>query len=103
MSLAGALANWRPDTMIKHAKYVHTNLIARDWRELANFYETVLGCIPVPPERNYSGPELAAGTGILGASLQGIHLRLPGFEDEGPTLEIFSYRRFTAGSAPAVN
>ena len=32
------------------AKYVHTNLIAQDWRALASFYQEAFGCVPVPPE-----------------------------------------------------
>ena len=73
------------------SKYVHTNLIANDWRTLSAFYIDMFGCIPVPPERNFSGEKLEAGTGIRGAALQGIHLRLPGYGENGPTLEIFSY------------
>lgn len=73
------------------ARYVHTNLIARDWRALAAFYERVFGCVPVPPERDLSGPALEAGTAIPGARLRGAHLRLPGHGADGPTLEIFSY------------
>lgn len=73
------------------AKYVHTNLIAEDWRKLARFYEEVFDCIIVPPERNFKGKEIDAGTGILNVHLQGAHLRLPGFKEAGPTLEIFSY------------
>ena len=38
--------------MITGARYVHTNLIARDWRELARFYVEVFGCELVPPERD---------------------------------------------------
>ena len=49
--------------MVISAKYVHTNLIARDWRALSSFYQQVFGCIPVPPERDYQGEKLAAGTG----------------------------------------
>ena len=89
--------------MIEGARYVHTNLIARDWRALARFYETHFGCIRVPPERDYSGPELEAGTGIPSAALRGVHLRLPGRGADGPTLEIFSYTRLADGPAPAVN
>ena len=77
--------------MISGAKYVHTNLIARDWRELARFYVEVFGCEPVPPERDAQGPWLDAATGLNGACLQGMHLRLPGGGPEGPTLEIYSY------------
>ena len=64
--------------MISGARYVHTNLVARDWRRLARFYQDVFGCVPVPPERNLSGAEMEAGTGVPGARLRGMHLRLPG-------------------------
>jgi catechol 2,3-dioxygenase-like lactoylglutathione lyase family enzyme len=73
------------------ARYGHTNLIADDWRRLADFYERVFGCEPVPPERDYAGSDLERGTGVPGAALRGIHLRLPGWGSEGPTLEIYSY------------
>src|SRR3990172_12740853 len=53
--------------MIEGARYVHTNLIARNWQALARFYETHFGCIRVPPERDSSGPELEAGAGIPNA------------------------------------
>ncbi len=89
--------------MIEGARYVHTNLIARDWEALARFYETHLGCFRVPPERDYSGPDLEAGTGVPNAALRGMHLRLPGYGPNGPTLEIFSYSRFAEGPAPGVN
>lgn len=89
--------------MIKKARYVHTNLIARDWKSLAGFYESLFGCLRVPPERDYSGPELDAGTGIQGAALRGVHLRLPGFGPEGPTLEIFSYSSMSDSLPPEIN
>jgi catechol 2,3-dioxygenase-like lactoylglutathione lyase family enzyme len=73
------------------ARYGHTNVIARDWRRLASFYETVFGCTPVPPERDYSGDLAERGTGITGAAFRGVHLRLPGHGLDGPTLEIYSY------------
>ncbi len=73
------------------ARFVHTNLIARDCQQLARFYESVFGCVPVPPERDYQSPELDAGTGLVGTRLRGWHLRLPGHGASGPTLEIFSY------------
>lgn len=89
--------------MIQGARYVHTNLIARDWRRLADFYESVFGCVLVPPERDYSGPVLEAGTGVSGAALRGVHLRLPGGGADGPTLEIYSYSHEAEGPPPAVN
>ncbi|MFI5168460.1 MAG: VOC family protein [Thermoanaerobaculales bacterium] len=69
----------------------HVNLGARDWRRLSRFYQEVLGCVPVPPQRSLGGAVLAAGTGVPGASLEGEHLRLPGWDESGPTLEIYSW------------
>jgi len=73
------------------ARFGHVNLIALDWRALAAFYERVFGCVVVPPERDYRGPDLSAGTGIPDAALAGVHLRLPGGGATGPTLEIYQY------------
>jgi len=85
------------------ARYSHTNLIARDWRRLATFYQQVFGCTPVPPERDLQGDWLDAATGLPGAHLRGVHLRLPGYGDHGPTLEIFQYSDVLDGGAPAAN
>jgi catechol 2,3-dioxygenase-like lactoylglutathione lyase family enzyme len=76
---------------IEGARYGHTNLIARDWRSLAGWYERLFGCTPVPPERDYSGHDLERGTAVPDAALQGVHLRLPGHGDDGPTLEIYTF------------
>ena len=89
--------------MIQGARYVHTNLIARDWRALAEFYQSVLGCVLVPPERHFSGSDLEVGTGVRGSNVDGVHLRMPGNGDKGPTLEIFTYSRLADGPSPAVN
>ena len=86
--------------MIKGIKYVHTNLIAKDWKAISGFYQLVFGCVPVPPERDYSGPALEAGTGVSNTTLKGVHLRLPGSE---ATLEIYSYSNEAGGPTPAVN
>jgi predicted enzyme related to lactoylglutathione lyase len=85
------------------AKYVHTNLIAKDWRALANFYQQLFGCIPVPPERDLQGEKMEAGTGIPGVHIRGAHLRLPGYGDGGPTLEIFNYNTLAGREEPRVN
>jgi predicted enzyme related to lactoylglutathione lyase len=73
------------------ARYVHTNLIARDWRRLAEFYQLVFGCTPIPPERDLSGTPFDEATNVAGVRIRGVHLRLPGFGEAGPTLEIFEY------------
>lgn len=85
------------------ARFGHVNLIARDWRALADFYERVFGCTLVPPERNLSGPDLSAATGIPNAALRGVHLRLPGGGPTGPTLEIFEYDPSLAHPATEAN
>ncbi len=85
------------------AKYVHTNLTARDWRRLAEFYQSVFGCTPKPPERDLSGPWLDELTALNSAHLTGMHLALPGCGTDGPTLEIFSYDHLLERPAPVVN
>jgi len=72
-------------------RFAHVNVIARDWRKLAAFYQEVFGCEPVPPERDMAGDWLDKAVGLRSARLRGAHLRLPGHGPEGPTLEIFSY------------
>jgi catechol 2,3-dioxygenase-like lactoylglutathione lyase family enzyme len=57
----------------------------------------------VPPERDYSGADLSRGTGVADAALRGVHLRLPGHGDTGPTLEIYTYASTADGHAPAVD
>jgi predicted enzyme related to lactoylglutathione lyase len=89
--------------MTLSAKYAHTNLIARDWRRLADFYTQVFGCVPVPPERDFSGDLLEAGTNLPQAHLHGMHLRLPGWGEGGPTLELFEYEPPALPHLPAVN
>ncbi len=69
----------------------HVNIIARDWKKLSTFYEDIFGCIPVPPERNLSGEWIEKGTGVPNATIRGVHLKLPGYDTGGPTLEIFQY------------
>jgi len=91
---------WRVEQAMK---YVHTNLIARDWRKLAAFYENVFGCVRVLPERDLVGESIARGSGVAGARIQGVHLRLPGFGNEGPTLEVFQYSEPANALTPVAN
>lgn len=75
---------------MSNIKYVHTNLIAKDWRKLVRFYIDVFGCKPTYPERDLSGEWIEKATEIKGVRIRGMHLALPGYEN-GPTLEIFGY------------
>ncbi len=85
------------------SRFVHTNLVARDWRRLAGFYQQVFGCELAPPERDLQGSWLVAATGVADAHIQGVHLRLPGLGPGGPTLEIFQYASMAESLKPATN
>lgn len=88
---------------IEGARYGHTNLIARDWRSLADWYVRLFGCTPVPPARDYSGNDLERGRAVPDAALQGVHLRLPGLGDDGPTLEIYTFASTDGGSEVGID
>lgn len=79
--------------MAINAKFVHTNIVAKNWQRLAVFYEKVLGCVRVPPERHLQGQWIEEATGVSKVKIDGIHLRLPGYGEQGPTLEIFEYNK----------
>ena len=82
--------------MNNNIKFVHTNVVARDWKKLAQFYIDVFGCVPIYPERDLSGKWLEELTNIQDATIKGIHLKLPGYKNS-PTLEIFEYNKLSEG------
>lgn len=77
--------------MAVQARFVHVNLVAEDWEHLAAFYERVFACERIPPQRSLHGRWLEDSTSVAGAHIRGVHLRLPGHGDGGPTLEVFQY------------
>jgi predicted enzyme related to lactoylglutathione lyase len=83
-------------------RYIHTNLIARDWQRLADFYIEVFGCT-VRSTRDLAGSWLERASGVPGARIRGAHLSLPGFGADGPTLEIFQYDESVDASLPVAN
>ena len=74
-------------------RFAHTNIAARDWRKLSEFYINVFECKVKPPQRDLKGEWLDKAIGIKNARQVGVHLSLPGYENP-PTLEIFSYDEF---------
>lgn len=83
--------------------YVHTNIIAEDWKVLAQFYIDTFGCTPLYPERDMSGKWIDKLTRIPDVHIRGIHLALPG-TNEKQTLEIFSYNNASGShKAPEIN
>jgi predicted enzyme related to lactoylglutathione lyase len=88
---------------MKSIRYAHTNILARDWKTLSQFYIDVFECVPVLPQRDMSGSWIEKMTNIQGVHIEGIHLMLPG-NDKGPTLEIFSYNHtLERSSSPQIN
>jgi catechol 2,3-dioxygenase-like lactoylglutathione lyase family enzyme len=72
-------------------RFAHTNIVSKDWKRLSEFYIDVFGCRIKPPERNLSGAWLDKAIALKNSRLRGLHLILPGYGDNGPTLEIFTY------------
>jgi len=84
-------------------RYVHTNIIAKDCERLINFYKEVFGCRSIGEKRDLRGQWLDSMTGLAGAHIAGEHLCLPGYGEDHPTLEIFSYDQMCAGQAHRIN
>lgn len=84
-------------------KYVHTNIISKDWKALAGFYIQVFNCKLLLPQRDLSGDWLSKATGVEKAHIKGAHLRLPGYGKSGPTLEIFEYDKMEEQNHPLPN
>ena len=76
----------------------HTNIVSHDPERLAKFYIEVFGCVRDGPDRNLHGEWIERGTGLAGAHITGLMLRLPGHGTPGPKLEIFK----VAGADPSV-
>lgn len=84
-------------------RYVHTNIIAKDWKKVSQFYQKVFHCKPLPPERDLKGEWMDKLTGIPSVHVQGEHLLLPGYSEDHPTLEIFSYSKEEENNSKIIN
>ena len=82
-------------------RYSHTNLIAKHWKQLSEFYVKTFGC-NVANTTHLSGEYLEKGTGIDHAELEGVNLFLPGYETQPPILEIFQYTNSLAKTLPVL-
>lgn len=72
-------------------RYVHTNIVAKDCQKLVDFYKEVFQCKSIGETRDLKGEWLDRLTGIPDAHIIGEHLCLPGYGEDHPTIEIFSY------------
>jgi predicted enzyme related to lactoylglutathione lyase len=84
-------------------KYMHTNIVADDWKKLSEFYIKVFGCKKVYAKRDLRGKWIDEGTGVDDVHIEGVHLRLPGCGDDGPTLEIFQYNESIPAEMKRIN
>lgn len=84
-------------------RYVHTNIIARDSEKLIHFYKEVLGCRSIGEKRDLKGEWLDRMTGLSNAHIVGEHLCLPGYDNDHPTLEIFSYNTMNETKLHQIN
>ncbi|OPJ56565.1 VOC family protein [Clostridium oryzae] len=85
------------------SRYVHTNIIAKDWKRISLFYQRVFGCKPIAPQRDLRGEWLDKMTGIENAHIVGEHLSVPGYDENLPTLEIFSYDNMESSNEKLIN
>lgn len=84
-------------------RYVHTNIVAKDADKLIAFYKKVFDCKSIGETRDIKGEWLDKMTGVKDAHIRGEHLCLPGYEENHPTLEIFSYEEMIASGTPHTN
>lgn len=84
-------------------RYVHTNLIAKDWKKLSAFYQKAFACVPLSPQRDLSGAWVDQLTGLQTAKIKGEHLLFPGYGDTHSTLEIFSYEQLAEENNKQIN
>ncbi len=84
-------------------KFSHVNIISSDWKKLADFYIRVFDCKPKLPERNLSGDWVDKLTDLSNARIKGMHLILPGYDTDGPTLEIFEYNANISNNGKNIN
>ena len=84
-------------------KFAHVNLISSSWRSLADFYIKVFGCVEKKPQRDLKGEWVDSLTNLKNTHIKGVHLLLPGFDDNGPTLEIFEYDENIKGGEKEIN
>ncbi|HET7289236.1 MAG TPA: VOC family protein [Thermodesulfobacteriota bacterium] len=72
-------------------RLAHVSITVKDLDRLAEFYRKALGFTEVRPEKGFSGAWLEKGTGVPGASIRRVHLRLPGSSPDVALLELIEY------------
>ncbi len=81
-------------------RLAHVSITAKDLTGLREFYEKALGFVEARPERGFSGGWLGKGTGVPGAEIRRVHLRLPDSRGDGAHLELIEYASTAGEAAP---
>jgi catechol 2,3-dioxygenase-like lactoylglutathione lyase family enzyme len=82
-------------------RLAHVSIAAKDLSRLREFYEKSLGFAEARPEKDFSGEWLERGTGVPGAGIRRVHLKLPDTEPGSAVLEIIEYAGEAGESVPA--
>lgn len=81
-------------------RLAHVSITVKDLDRLREFYGKALGFTEARPERSFSGAWLEKGTGVPGASIRRVHLRLPGSSPDGALLELIEYSASIGDDTP---
>jgi catechol 2,3-dioxygenase-like lactoylglutathione lyase family enzyme len=81
-------------------RLAHVSITAKDMTRLREFYEKALGFVVSRPERGFSGDWLGKGTGVPGAGIKRVHLRLPDAGEGGAHLELIEYSGTARETSP---
>ncbi|PKA14688.1 VOC family protein [Leptospira haakeii] len=76
-------------------RFLHVNINSKDWIRTLSFYGKIFETNATGFERDYKGNFIENLTGLTEIEVKGRHLPLPGYEEGGPTFEIFSYNKFS--------
>ena len=71
--------------------YLHTNLTVKNIVAMQAFYTEVFGCVPVREIECATGEWIENITSVEGGQIKYVHLRFPGYDQNGPELELIQY------------
>jgi catechol 2,3-dioxygenase-like lactoylglutathione lyase family enzyme len=82
-------------------KLTHINLVAKDAKALAAFYQRVFNCEDLRPAKVLSGEKVSRGNGLPNSEILSIWLKFP--ECNAPFLELHQHKATQDRGRPQVN
>ncbi|WP_109315491.1 VOC family protein [Pseudovibrio ascidiaceicola] len=82
-------------------KLTHINLVAKDAKALAAFYQRVFNCEYLRPAKVLSGEKVSRGNGLSNSEILSIWLKFP--ECDAPFLELHQHKATQDRGLPQVN